>query len=98
MGVYPPAWDGSLGGFQYQVTRQLTGRIPRRRLDRRLEYTLVQAAREETGFKPMDTYIRKSHNTVARYIATRPILDLCEAAERRRGGTGRGLVVVTGGT
>ena len=59
-----------LGGFQDQVARRLTGRLPRRRLDRRQEYTLVEAAREEAGFEPMETYIRRRQNTVAQYIAT----------------------------
>ena len=31
----------------------------------------------------METYIRRRQNTVAQYIATRPILDLCKAAERK---------------
>ena len=33
----------------------------------------------------METYIRRSQNNVAQYIATRPILDLCKAAERKWG-------------
>ena len=31
------------------------------------------------------TYIQQRQNTVAQYIATRPILDLCKAAERKQG-------------
>ena len=46
---------------------------------------MVEAAREEAGFDPMETYIFRRQNTVAQYIATQPILDLCEAAERKRG-------------
>ena len=87
-----------LGGFQYQVARQLTRRLLRWRSDRRWEYTLTGAARYKAGFGPMETYIWKRQNTVVRYIATRPFLDLCEAAERKWGGTGRYTVVVTGGS
>ena len=74
-----------LGGFQYQVVRKLTGRLPWQRLDGIWEYTSAEAAREEAGFEIMETYIWKSQNRVAQYISTRPILDLCEAAERKRG-------------
>ena len=45
----------------------------------------MEAAREETGFEPMETYIRRRLNTVANYIATRLIMDLCEATERKQG-------------
>ena len=47
-------------------------------------YTLAEAAIEEAGFEPMETYIWRRHNTSAQYIATRTILDLCKAAERKR--------------
>ena len=33
----------------------------------------------------MDTYVFHHPNTVAQYIATRPIMDLCLAAKRRPG-------------
>ena len=36
--------------IQYQVMRQLTGRLPWRKLGGRLEYTLAEASREEAGF------------------------------------------------
>ena len=73
--------------LQDQVAQQMTGRLPRRRSDGRWEYTLVEAAREEAAFEPMETYIRKIQNMVSQYyIAMRPILELCEATERKRGG------------
>ena len=33
----------------------------------------------------METYTRRRQNTDVQYIAMRPIPDLCEAAERKRG-------------
>ena len=33
----------------------------------------------------MEIYIRKRQNTFAQYIVTRLIMDLCEAADRKRG-------------
>ena len=74
-----------MGGLQDQVARWLTGRLPRQRLDGRWEYTLEEVAREDAGFELMETYIQQMQNTVTDYIATRPILDLCKAAERKRG-------------
>ena len=61
------------------------------------EYTLGEAAREEVGIEPMKNYIPQSHNLTVQYIATRPIMHLCEETDRKRGGTGRDVVVITGG-
>ena len=33
---------------------------------------------KEAGFTDVRTSIKRSHNTVAQYIATRPLLDLCK--------------------
>ena len=41
--------------------------------------------RAEAGFETMETYIRRRQNTVAQCIATRSIMDLCEAEERKQG-------------
>ena len=49
------------------------------------EYTSAEVAREEEGFETMEIYIWQRHNTIAQYIATQLILDLCESAERKRG-------------
>ena len=45
----------------------------------------MEAAREEAGFELMETYIRRSQNTVVQYIAVRPIMKLCKAADRKQG-------------
>ena len=39
----------------------------------------------EAGLKDVETYISCCQNTVAQYIATRPIIDLCLAEKRRLG-------------
>ena len=39
----------------------------------------------ESGFEGIGTYITRRQNTVAQYIVTRPILDLCELSSRRPG-------------
>ena len=39
----------------------------------------------EAVFQEVETYVSHLQNTVAQFIATRPIMDLCLAAERRSG-------------
>ena len=39
----------------------------------------------ESGFEGIEVYIMRRQNTVAQYIATRPILDLCERSDWRLG-------------
>ena len=41
--------------------------------------------RAEVGLHTIKQYIRVRRNTVAQYIATRPIFELCTEAERKRG-------------
>ena len=74
-----------LGGFQYQVAQQLMGRLPRRRTDEKWEYTLASEAREESGFEVMEEYSWRRQKTVAQFIDTQSILDLCEETERTPG-------------
>ena len=40
---------------------------------------------EEAGFEEIGAYILKRQNTVLKYIAMRPILDLCEKTVQRPG-------------
>ena len=83
--VVTPHTSKALGGFQTQVARRLTGRLPRRIPDRKWRYKLVEAAKEEAVFLMMEEYIRQRKNTVAHYIATQSLLDLCEGSERAPG-------------
>ena len=45
----------------------------------------MATAREEDWFLTMEDYIWRRQNTVAQYIATRSLLDLCEGSERAPG-------------
>ena len=45
----------------------------------------LESAMEEAVFEEIGVYIQKRHNTVAQYIVTRLILDLCEQLVRRPG-------------
>ena len=75
----------ALGGFHTQVTRRLMGQLPRRTMGRKWRYTSAAAAREEGGVLTMEEYVRWRQNTVAQYIATQSLLDLCEGSERAPG-------------
>ena len=39
----------------------------------------------EAGFKEIGVYVTRRQNTVTKYIATRPIMDLCEQSVWRPG-------------
>ena len=45
----------------------------------------LAAAMAEAGFKDIGVYVTRSHNTFVQYIATRPILNLCERSVQRMG-------------
>ena len=72
-------------GVQAQVERRLTRQLPHRTPDRNWIYTLAATAREEAVLLTMEEYIRLHQNTVAQYIDTRSLLDLCEGSETALG-------------
>ena len=63
--VVTPRMGSALGGFQGQVARRLTGRLPRWKPYGKWMYTLTDMATEEAGFQQMEEYIRQCQNTVA---------------------------------
>ena len=77
--------ERALDSFQHRAVRRLTGRQPRRRGDGIWAYPPLKEAMREAGFKGIRKSITMRQNTVAQYIATRPILDLCERATQRLG-------------
>ena len=64
-GWSPPDGTGPGGGFQDRVAQHLIGGILRIHNDGKWEYTSAASEKEEAGFKAMEEYIRRSHNTVA---------------------------------
>ena len=76
--VLTPRIERALSSFQHRVARRITGRHPRRRGDGSWEYPSLEEALVESGFEGIRKYITRRQNTVAQYIATRLILDLCE--------------------
>ena len=67
----------SLVGVQAQVVRRPTGKLLQRKTYGTWKYTLAEAAREAIGFLTMEEYARRRQNTVAQYIATLSLLELC---------------------
>ena len=63
----------------------IRGRQPRRGNDGKWLYPSLAGALNEAGVVRVRTSILRRQNMVVKFIATRPILGLCEVAERRRG-------------
>ena len=77
--------DSALDAFQVRAARRLAGRQPCRVRDGLWFYPSLAGAMKEAGVVRIRTSILRRQNTVAHFIATRPILGLCEVAERRPG-------------
>ena len=81
-----PRMGRELGSFQHGIVRRITGRQPKIREEGGQEYPLLAAAMDEAGFEEIGDYVSNRQNTVAQYIATWSILDLCEKMVQRPGG------------
>ena len=77
--------EAALDAFQGRVARRLMGRMPSRGRDRKWLYLPLAGANKEAGIVQARTSVLRRQNTVAQFIATRPILGLCEGTERRGG-------------
>ena len=71
-----------MDAFQGRVVRRLTGRQPCRGRDGRWFYPSLAGAMKEVEVVRIRKSILQRQNKVAQFIATRPILGLCEVAER----------------
>ena len=77
--------ERALSTFIHGAARRLTGRQPRRGRDRKWHYPSLEGAMKEAGLTDVRTSIQRRQNTVAEYIYTRPLLDLCKGAQQREG-------------
>ena len=78
MWVVLPRMERALNSFVHGAARQITGRQPRRGWDKKWFYPSLEEAMKEAGCTDVRTFINRRQNTVVQYIATRPLLDLCE--------------------
>ena len=83
--VVSPMMERALSAFIHGAARRLTGRQPRKGRDGKWHYPSLEGAMKEAGLTDVRTSINRRQNTVAQYIATRPLLDLCEGARQREG-------------
>ena len=83
--VVTPNMERALSGFLHGAARRLTGRQGRRAKNGGWYYPSLEGAMREAGLTDIRKSIANSQNTVAQYIATRPLLDLCEGARAREG-------------
>ena len=77
--------EAALDAFQGRVARRLTWRMPRRGRDGKWRYFPLVGATKDAGIVRARTSVLWRQNTVAQFIATRPILELCEGTERQGG-------------
>ena len=75
--VITPAMLTTLEGFHHQVARRITNRMPRKTANNLWIYPPIKETLNMAGFFTMAEYIRRRQNTVADYIASRPLYDLC---------------------
>ena len=80
--VLTPIIERALESFMHGAVRLITGRQLWRGWNGKWYYPTLEGAMKETGFKETRTSITNSQNTVAQYIATRPLLDLCEGTNQ----------------
>ena len=80
MWVVSPIMERALSAFIHGAARRLTVRQPRRGRDGKWHYPSLEGAMKEAGLTDVRTSIQRRQNPVAQYIATRPLLDLCEGA------------------
>ena len=81
--VVSPRMKRALSAFINGAARRLTGRQPRRGRDGKWLYPSLEGDMKEAGITDVRKSINRRQNTVAQYIATRPLLDLCEGATQR---------------
>ena len=77
--------ERALSGFLHGAARRLTGRQARRGKNGAWHYPSLEGAMQEAGLTDIRKSIANRQNTVVKYIATRPLLDLCEGARAREG-------------
>ena len=73
--------EAALYAFQGRVARRLTGRLPHRGTDGKWQYLPLAEAIKDAGIVRVRTSVLRRQNTVAQFVATRPILALCEGTE-----------------
>ena len=77
--------ERALESFMHRAARRITGKQPRIGWDGKWYYPSLAGAMKEAGFSEIRKSITNGQNTVAQYITTRPILELCERTTQKEG-------------
>ena len=77
--------ERALSAFLHGAVRRLKGRQPWRGRNGKWHYPSLEGDMKEAGLTDIRTSIHRRQNTVAQYIATRPLLDLCKGARQKEG-------------
>ena len=75
-----PRLEKSLEGFHHGVVWRMAGMVPKRQHGVTWVYISIGEDLAMLGVKEIGVYIARCQNTVAQYIVTRPIMDLCLTA------------------
>ena len=81
--VLTPHMQRVLGGDHHRVSHRLMRKQPQKVQDGGWLYPPLEDVMADAGLQEVETYVSHHQNTVAQYIATRPIMDLCLVANRR---------------
>jgi hypothetical protein len=82
--VITPAMLKVLDSFHHQVAHCITGHTPHQ-INDTWHYPPIGPTLEEAGLLTMKKYMTKQLNTIAEYVATRPLHQLTQEAARKRG-------------
>ena len=77
--------EAALDAFQGRVARRLMGLMPRRGEDGKWRYLPLAGSTKDARIVRARTSVLRRQNTVAQFVATRPILVLCEGTEGQGG-------------
>ena len=83
MWVLTPRLEKSLEGCHHRVVRQMADMGPKRQRDGIWVYPPVGVSLAMVGLEEIRVYIDRRQNTVAQYIVTHHIIELCLASERK---------------
>ena len=83
--VLTPRIEWALESFMHGDARRITGNLSLRVGGGKWTHPPLEEAIQEAGFEGIRKAVTRRQNMVAQYIATQPILDLCERATQRVG-------------
>ena len=78
-----PRVEKVLEGFRHRAVRRMEGMGPKRQRYGTWVYPPIGAALSTVGMNEIWVYIACRQSTVAKYIVTSPIMDLCLETERK---------------